>query len=492
MESNGSNSEYFKQSDIGKSAGNSNHFDGDDPNWAVAATDLSPKSHETGDVQDQMQAAQPSSEYEPHDSGFLPAVPSSIDDAGVTDSQVEALVLKFLLNWGTASGRLIASQVALPFGIMEPFLHRLKAEQLAVFKDGTPVGDYIYQLTDLGAERARRYSRVSTYFGAAPVPLDEYIAGVELQSVRRQKPTLDNVRSAFTDLVLDDGLLGQLGEGMNAGRGFFLYGEPGNGKSSIAERITGAYGESVWIPRAISAAGEVIRLYDPNSHECLPPAGSEVGFEQLEYDKRWVRIRRPTIVVGGELKLENLDVVTNPVTGISEAPLQLKANCGTLVIDDFGRQRFRPADLLNRLIVPLEKKVDFLGLPSGRTFEVPFDCLVAFSTNLDPLSLVDEAFLRRIPYKIDIGDPTESQYRDVFHRMAQQLGIKCDSQHVDYLLEKHYRQAGRKMRFCHPGDLLQQVYNACDFRDQRLEVTPERIDTAVRNYLMLQSKTCRG
>lgn len=284
-------------------------------------------------------------------------------------------------------------------------------------------------------------------------------------------------------------MLNQLGEGINSGMGFFLYGEPGNGKTSIAERVTASYSENIWIPRAIIAAGETIRMFDPNNHVVCPPDSHEGYLDDRRIDKRWVRIRRPTIVVGGELKLESLEVTTSAVTGISEAPLQLKANCGTLVIDDFGRQRFRPAELLNRLIVPLERRTDFLNLPSGRNFQVPFDQLVVFSTNLDPMSLVDEAFLRRIPYKVDVKDPTEKQYRDVFKHEAKRNGLKYEEEELNYLLHTHYSEAGRKMRFCHPRDLLHQVLNACQFRNEKLEVTREKLDNAVRNHLMLQAKT---
>ncbi len=412
---------------------------------------------------------------------FVPLAPRSLREAGLTDSQVEALLLKFLLGRGSAAGREIAEHVALPFGLVEPLLHKFKGLRLVVFRDTAAAGDYVYDLTELGAERARRYAETCTYFGAAPVALEDYVASVDAQSVRRQKPRLDSLRRALADLVLDDNVLGQLGEAVNSGLGFLLYGESGNGKTSIAQRVTGAYGEAIWAPRAISVGGEILRFFDTSHHEQLPwDFANEIGGRKV--DARWVRIKRPTIVAGGELTMEHLEVSTNRVTGISEAPLQLKSNCGTLVIDDFGRQRVSPTELLNRWIVPLERRRDVLDLDSGRKFEVPFDQLIIFSTNMTPSDLVDEAFLRRIPYKIDVNDPTEEQFREVFLRTSRELGVDCRRITIEYLLSRHYRPSGRPLRFCHARDLVQHVFNYCDFRGHALAVTEQNLDAAVKNY----------
>ncbi|MCA9185661.1 MAG: hypothetical protein KDA99_08580 [Planctomycetales bacterium] len=312
------------------------HFDGDDPSWAVAAKQFAQVAQHV--------AAKQSVEFagaavrRPAGSKFFPSAPNSIHDAGLHERLVESLVLKYLLNVGSASGRGMARQVGLPFHTMEALLHRLKAEQLVVFRGSAPIGDYTYELTDQGADRARRYSQQSTYFGTAPVPLEEYNRSVQLQALKNQHPRLDDVHRAFTDLVISNSMATQIGEAMNLGMGFFLYGEPGNGKTSIAERITQAYGESIWIPRAILAGGEILRLFDSTRHIALPHGVDD----ESTIDQRWVRIRRPTISVGGELQLNNLEVTINTVTGIMEAPVQMKANCGTFVIDDFGRHRFRP------------------------------------------------------------------------------------------------------------------------------------------------------
>jgi hypothetical protein len=344
------------------------------------------------------------------------------------------------------------------------------------------MNDFVYQLTDLGRERARRLTQHCTYFGAAPVVLEDYIASVHAQSLTGQHPTADDLRRAFDGLLLGTHILDRLGPAINSGRGLFLFGPPGNGKSSIAERITAAFGREIWVPRAIGVDGEIIRLFDPMNHEEVPLEQGAGLLDSRRCDKRWIRIRRPTIVAGGELTMSQLDVSTNLATGISEAPLQLKSNCGTLVIDDFGRQRMRIDELLNRWIVPLEKRCDFLNLPNGKKIQVPFDQLVVFSTNLEPRELVDEAFLRRIPYKIEVIDPSEDEFRRLFEVMGEKLGVACRREAIDYLLEKHFKAAGRPLRFCHPRDLLLQVLNYCKYHKCPAEMSNEYFDRAVENY----------
>src|SRR5262249_13182159 len=242
------------------------------------------------------------------------------------------------------------------------------------------------------------------------------------------------------------------------------------------------FGQFIWMPRAIGVDGEIIRLFDPVNHEeCQLPTNP--GFlDQPRIARRWVRIRRPTIVVGGELTMDSLEVTLNRSTGISEAPLQLKSNCGTLVIDDFGRQKMGTDTLLNRWIVPLEKRFDYLNLPNGKKIQVPFDQLIVFSTNLEPKHLVDEAFLRRIPYKIEVVDPTEDEFRNLFKLMCGRLGFDYSEGPIEHLIEKHYRQVGRPFRCCQPRDLLQQVKNFCLFRKEPPTISNEHFDLAVENY----------
>jgi predicted ATPase with chaperone activity len=312
--------------------------------------------------------------------------------------------------------------------------------------------------------------------------LDDYVRSVHAQSLTVQHPNADDLHRAFQDLLLNKNLLNRLGPAINSGRGLFLFGPPGNGKSSIAERVTAAFGREIWIPRAIGIDGEIIRVYDPSIHEEVPLPAGEGLLDTRKIDHRWIRVRRPTIITGGELTMSQLEVSVNKAVGICEAPLQMKSNCGTLVIDDFGRQRMRIDELLNRWIVPLEKRCDYLALPNGKKIQVPFDQLIIFSTNLEPKALVDEAFLRRIPYKIEVVDPTEEEFHALFAIMATKLGIPYRKEPIDYLIAAYYKQRGRFFRFCHPRDLLLQVRNYCLYYNLPLEITNDYIDKAVENY----------
>jgi DNA-binding PadR family transcriptional regulator len=416
---------------------------------------------------------------------YVPREPTSVREAGLTDSDVEALILKYLLSKGEASGRDMADQVRLPFAIMDVLMRQMKYDQLLVYRGTSALNDYIYQLTDLGRERARRLAEHCSYYGAAPVPLKDYIEGVEAQSLTKQHPTVADLQRAFEDLLINKRMLTRLGPAINSGRGMFLFGAPGNGKTSIAERITRAFGQYIWIPRAIGIDGEIIRLFDPNSHEEAPLPSNTALWDGAQIDKRWIRIRRPTIVVGGELMMENLEVTINTSTGISESPVQLKSNCGTLVIDDFGRQKMSVDQLLNRWIVPLEKRYDFLNLPNGKKIQVPFDQLIVFSTNLEPKDLVDDAFLRRIPYKIEVGDPSEDEFRHLFKLMCPKLGFEYDEVAINHVIENHYKAVKRKFRCCQPRDLLQQVKNHCLYQKLPLKLSPEYFDLAVDNYFAI-------
>lgn len=413
---------------------------------------------------------------------FAPHAPATLPELGFGENDIVALVLKTLLQSGVASGNEIAEHMKVPLRLLSGLFRQLKEECLVVYKGSVRECDYMYELTDAGRGRAQRYSAQCTYWGAMPVSLDDYVASVKAQSVRGQKLTLADIRRAFNDLLVSDTMLTKLGQATRSGLALFLYGAPGNGKTSIAERITRAFGPSIWIPRAIGIDKDIIRVFDPTRHEELPLPNAQGPWIENPIDQRWIRIRRPTIVVGGELIMENLEVTVNTAIGVSEAPVQLKSNCGTLVVDDFGRQRIAPVDLLNRWIVPLEKRYDVLNLGSGRRIDVPFDQLIVFATNLEPRQLVDEAFLRRIPYKIDVKDPTEAEFRELLHRSAQALDMACDDESIGYLIEKHYIQTNRPMRCCHPRDLVHQMHTYCSFLDHPLAVAPEAIDAAVENY----------
>ena len=422
----------------------------------------------------------------PEDDGqWRPNEPHTLKEAGITEGQLEHLVLKCLNACGDMSGRDLSEQHAIPFRLLSPVLQGMKLAQLVAFRGSAPANDFIYQLTDLARERAKKLSENCSYFGAAPVPLASYCASVGLQSLTKQHPTVRDLERAFADLLINKHMLRRLGPAVNSGRGLFLFGAPGNGKTSIAERVTAAFGDCVWIPRAVVVDGEIMRVFDPGLHVETPLNEPTGPLQTKPVDRRWVRIKRPTIVVGGELTMDALEVNSSGGNGVSEAPIQMKSNCGTLVIDDFGRQRMTTDQLLNRWIVPLEKRYDFLQMANGKKIQVPFDQLIIFSTNLEPKQLVDDAFLRRIPYKIEVLDPTEEEFRQLFHLMAPKLGIRFDQAALDYLIEKHYRAVNRPFRCCQPRDLLLQICNYSRYMSLQPEMTPEFFDYAVENYFAI-------
>lgn len=425
-------------------------------------------------------ADNPAAPHRPGD-GFFPGAPKSLHEAGLQEPEVAGLILKFLYHRRAETGFRISQQLGLRLPVIEGLLRQMKQDRFVVYKGSAAGGDYVYELTEIGLEQARGLSEQCTYFGAAPVPLRQYVASVKAQTLAAAKPSLSRIREAFTDLTMSEDLTSRVAQAIYAGRGMFLYGNAGNGKTSIASRITKAFGDAIWIPKSIGVSGEIIRLFDPNKHKEVPPDASSAK----QVDGRWVRIERPTIIVGGELRMDNLEIAYTRGSGIGEAPLQLKANCGTLLIDDFGRQRMEVDELLNRWIVPLEERHDFLYLESGRTIQVPFDELIVFSTNLEPRDLVEEAFLRRIPYKIEVLDPTPDQFRALFLQLARSMGIECKLETVNYLLERHFVAAGRGMRFCHPRDLLRQIENYCKVHEQPMVATMDRLDVAVKNYFSI-------
>jgi predicted ATPase with chaperone activity len=413
---------------------------------------------------------------------FLPRAPETLEETGMTFEEVERLILKYLLSKGSSSGRNICAQMKLPFAIVEPILKQLKHDQVLAFRGAAEMGDYEFQITDYGRERAKRYAEECSYFGAAPVPLKDYLEAMAAQSIAKQQATEEDLKRAFADLIMDKSMLDRLGPAINSGRGMFLFGEPGNGKTSIAERITRCFGSTIWIPRTLGIDGDIIRVFDPGVHEEVPYSTGDGLFDLSGLDGRWVQIVRPTVIAGGELTMKELEVCQNQQTKICEAPLQLKSNCGTLVIDDFGRQTMPVDVLLNRWIVPLEKRYDFLNLPSGKKIQIPFDQLIIFSTNLEPRDLVDGAFLRRIPYKIQVPDPSREHFIELLKLFAPMMGFEYDKEAVEYLIKTHYEAVGRPFRACQPRDLLQQVKNYCAYRRIPKCLSKEAFDFAVENY----------
>jgi predicted ATPase with chaperone activity len=414
---------------------------------------------------------------------FYPKAVDSFEAAGLNDALIESLVLKFLVNTGMASGRRIAAELGLPFRPFPDFLRQLKNQQVLVYTNSASANDYIYSLTDSGRARAKMYLEESAYSGRAPVPFEDYLLSVAAQTITLERPREAALRRAFSGLLITDEAFRLIGPAINSGQGLFLYGNPGNGKTSIAERITRCFETPVWIPQVLLVEGQLVKLFDMANHEPFEIERSSSLLDESSHDRRWVQIRRPTIIVGGELRMEDLEIQYDPVNKVSEAPLQLKSNLGSFSIDDFGRQRMQPVELLNRWIVPLEKRYDFLSLANGKKIRVPFDQLIIFSTNLEPAQLVDEAFLRRIPYKIHVTDPTEAMFREMLVTAAPNLGFQeIDRPAVEDLIKHHYKRVDRSFRCCHPRDLLLQVRSYCIYHDVPLELKPEYFDFAVMNY----------
>lgn len=405
-----------------------------------------------------------------------PPVPEELQETGVPTGFLCDLALKHVAMLPDPTTNAVAERLHLPRTLAEELLQLLYREKLIEVKLQTTMGATRYAMLDHGWERLSRVQAMCGYTGPAPVSLRDYAHMMRLQAIPSHPATIENVRAAFRDLVLPESLLQTMGCVINSRRSLFLTGLPGTGKTAVAERINSALTGGIWIPYAIEIDGQVIRVFDSHSHhmasEELTPA---------EHDRRWLLIERPLIVVGGELTLDNTDLVWSAAARFYEAPFQMKSNGGTLVIDDFGRQRCAPMDLLNRWIVPLERRVDFLALNTGKKIEVPFEQLVIFSTNLQEKDLADDAFLRRMGYRARVEPPTPLAYIEIFKRAAYTRGLKCSQACLDHLLN-NYMIEHRQMKGCEPRDLLDRVTDLCLFEGQPLELTPRLIDTAWRNY----------
>jgi len=416
----------------------------------------------------------------------VPRVPTTLRETGLSADMVEQLLVKTLFG-AEATGLVIADRMRLPFPILEPTIERVRAELLVEVRGSTGGGSagYRYALTDLGRDRALQFLNVNHYIGPAPVPLAAYVAEVAALAVGRGYMDRERLRQGFSHLVVNEPLLEQLGPAINAGKAIFLYGPPGNGKTVIAEGMGRTLGGDMYMPHAIEVEGHIITMFDPINHESLEVDVEPTSVIAVEpRDRRWVRIRRPVVIVGGELTLDMLDLKFNPIAKFYEAPIQLKAIGGVFLVDDFGRQRISPQDLLNRWIVPLESRVDYLTLHTGKKFQVPFDVLIVFATNLKPASLADEAFLRRIPYKIAVGDPTLDEFSRIFELNCRARNLRFHQVMVAYLQRRHYGPARRPFRACHPRDLLDQVTALCRYRGIEPVISRELLDAACSSYFV--------
>lgn len=426
---------------------------------------------------------------------FVPPPVNRVEDTGLSGLWLQDLTLKILYYLGYLTGFKIAEQLALPFtGVVDQILDVMKREKLVEIKSaqqmGLGEGTYVYGITNLGIERAREALERSQYAGSAPVPLEDYCKAILAQSRKRMVVTDSDLRKALQSMVLPETCFERIGPAVNSGTSIFLYGPPGNGKTTIARAIGNmTLDESIYIPNALYIDGLVVKLFDTVNHQLIADeADTNIATGQLRAssrrDLRWKRIRRPFIMTGGELTLAGLDLVFDDVNKYYEAPLQVKANGGILLIDDFGRQLVRPRDLLNRWIVPLENRIDYMTLHTGRKVEVPFDVLVIFSTNLPPRDLVDEAFLRRLRHKIDIIDPSYEEYREIFRQVAAAKGVNYNDSGLAYLLQEWYIRRNRKLRGSHPRDICEQILDISRYLNVEPDMTNEMIDRAGRAFFV--------
>jgi predicted ATPase with chaperone activity len=424
---------------------------------------------------------------------FMPPRPTSVRDTGLNMGFLSDLALKILYFQGYISGADIAEQMRLPFtGVIDGVLEFLKRELLCEVKGASGYGQsaYEYTITAKGIARAREVLDRGQYVGPAPVPLSDYVDGIYRQPMLTSSIHKRAMQQALMHLVVDDEMVDMLGPAVNSGRSIFLFGAPGNGKTVMAESIGRmVLGAEMFVPYAVEMGGLVIKVFDEVNHQLAPePVGTESpsnhGTGRLKYDSRWIRVKRPVVTVGGELTLETLDLVWDDVSKYYEAPFQMKANGGMFLIDDFGRQLVRPRDLLNRWVVPLEKGYDYLTLHTGQKIEVPFQVLIVFSTNLDPAELVDEAFLRRIRHKIEVGDPSFDSFREILRRECDRCGIPFDEDGLGYLLREYYIKPGKPLRACHARDLVDEIMDIARYRDITPAFSRDLVDRACKAYFV--------
>jgi hypothetical protein len=420
--------------------------------------------------------------------GLFPPAPRSLEEAGLGLDLVVQLVLKLLHFAGELSGIEIARRLGLDFTVVEPALTFLKRLHQCEIAGGAAIGgpSYHFRITDAGRQRALLFLENNHYVGVAPVPLAQYIA--YLKAYREAVPrsiTRKRVRHAFSHLVLSDRVLDQVGPAIAAAHSLFVYGPPGNGKTVIAQAIRNLLDGEIAVPYALEIEGAIVRLFDPVNHEPIDTPEATSGLCRADqHDARWVRCRRPMVTVGGELTLEALELAYSDTTRFYTAPIQAVATGGVLVIDDFGRQRCSARDLLNRWIVPLESRVDFLTLNTGQKFELPFMVLVVFATNIRPSELVDEAFLRRIHYKVFAESPTVADFKHIFANCCRERDIDYDEALVDQLLTHYYAPRRIAPRGCQPRDLIEQALAQADYLGEPRRLTSDLLQAACASYFV--------
>lgn len=414
--------------------------------------------------------------------------PQTLADTGLPMSFIQDLALKIIYFAGEIQAHAVAEEMRLPHtNLVENALAFLVKEEFCQITGATGYSEraYKYTVTGKGANKAQELIARNQYAGPAPVPLALYNDVMRRQSIGSISVSRDTIRNAFSDIVISDAMLRRVGPAVNSARSIFIYGPPGNGKTTIAEHMARLLGGNIYIPHAVYADGQIIRVFDQIAHRAIHENGRNgVTGELARRDTRWVLCQRPFIVVGGELTLESLDLIYDPISKTYEAPFQMKANGGMFLVDDFGRQAMKPQVLLNRWIVPLEKRYDYLALQTGKQIEIPFDILIVFSTNLDPRDLTDEAFLRRIRYKINVPNPSWEEFRTIFQRNCTQRGIPYDEEMFKYLVLEHFVKVKREPKSVHPRDLLDQLIDIARYLQKEPRLETELLDAAVDGYFV--------
>jgi hypothetical protein len=416
------------------------------------------------------------------DTGIVPPVPESLEETGIAPAVIEQLILKYLYFRGEMLGGEISGQLGLQFSLIEDILETHKRQHYVGVKKSLGMGNSsaVFALTEAGRNLTREHLENNLYAGPAPVPLYQYSEVVRRQRLRQNWLSPDSLRQAFRHLVVEADVLAQIGPAVNSNKSFLIYGMPGNGKTALAESLFSVETAPIYMPYAIECQGNIIQLYDPIYHQKIDEA--DAGFSsiarELPYDGRWFKCRRPCIITGGELALDMLDLTYGKVSKVYDAPFQLKANNGIYLIDDFGRQKATPAEILNRWIVPMERHVDYLSFQAGGKMTVPFEAFLIFSTNLRPDQLGDEAFLRRIQYKMFLRSPRTKEFIEIFKRFADSRQLDCPPGLAEAFVEKHYGQGGAKMRRCHPRDVISHAIDIINFESLRKELNESVLDRA--------------
>ena len=435
-------------------------------------------------------------EEDPRQAPFV-AQPQTVAETGLDFGLLVDLCIKTIYYIGRPRARVISSQLGLNFHVVQEILTFLKREQLCEVVGSAGLGEqnYQYALSGKGAEKAEEVLARGRYVGPAPVPFQTYLELLEKQSMKRLAVTSEDVERVLSKLVLSERTLRSIGPAINSRKAILLYGGSGNGKSTMARAIGATLDGQVLVPYAIEISGQIIKVFDARTHQEVEPSPpgerrSEENGNALpngserRRDCRWAVIHRPVVMAGGELTLRDLELRFDPDSKLYVAPLQVKANGGVLVIDDFGRQLVQPRDLLNRWIVPMDKGSDHLTLQTGETIEIPFDVLLVFSTNLPPAQLGDEAFFRRIHHKIEIPNPTREEFLQILERVCRERDITFSQEGASYLLGHHYAEAGRLLRGCHPRDLMELVEDIARYRGRALALEPDLIDLACESYFV--------